>query len=234
MNAHNTRFTKITWSSDVLAPLGLPSIDYPVPFDAFPALMESGGDVPFEYLLVWMMQYAAADEDWQKYDDALLALMAKVAPPDDRETLSAEGEDFWLEVGPVDLEGDIVTVQRQDRLIAAMTGRPDGRLRICLLSPPEAKTANYLLGLSRKPGPNGLFNMRETNWQLAVESTGGFGSMYAADAGVTYLSRWEFGLGISMTGEKIDPWFGQRQLSRIPSALVVGAIGTCYALSDPD
>jgi hypothetical protein len=192
--------------------------------------MQSGGDIPFEYLLVWMMQYVDESNDWQNYDEALLALMAKTAVPDDREILSAEGDDWWLEVGPVDLEGDIVTIQRGERLIAAISPRSNGTLRASAFYPPDAKAARYLIGVSRKPGPDSMVNMRENNWEYALDSSAGMGSVYADYRGESYLSRWKFGLGVWATGEKIGVWYDQREVEPIPARLLVGALGTYYSV----
>lgn len=64
--------------------------------------------------------------------------MAKYAPPEDRETIVAYGEDWWMEVGPVDQTSDIITVQQQNQVIAALGCREDGALRGSLLLPTDS------------------------------------------------------------------------------------------------
>ena len=66
------------------------------------------------------MRSRDGDADWQHLEPAMDRLAHLVAPNDQRPVLSATGDNWWLEVGPVDLAGPIVTVQRGDKLIAAM------------------------------------------------------------------------------------------------------------------
>jgi high affinity sulfate transporter 1 len=75
------------------------------------------------------------------------------APADEREVVIASGDDWWLEIGPVDLGRQIVTVQRGERLIAAITARQDGRLRVAVYRPLDGKSARYLVGLGQIPHP---------------------------------------------------------------------------------
>ena len=64
----------------------------------------------------------------------------------------------------MDLSGKLVAVQRGDVLIAAITARDDGRLRVVVFRPLDAKSAEYLIGLGQVPHPElGVF-MRENNW----------------------------------------------------------------------
>ena len=55
------------------------------------------------------------------------------------------GDTFWLEVGPVDLCMDIVTVQRQRQLIAAIQPREDGRLRVATYCTLDARAILLLI-----------------------------------------------------------------------------------------
>ena len=51
----------------------------------------------------------------------------------------------------MDLGGKLVTIQRGDALIAAITARDDGRLRVAVFRPLDAKSAEYLIGLGQVP-----------------------------------------------------------------------------------
>ena len=225
--SEETIYTKFSWAPEVLAERGLPATDYPVPQDALKTILQSGGKIPDGHLLVWLMEYIAEHpEERSDYEGALFALMAKSAPLDDREAIEAESEDWWIEIGPVDLGADIITIQQNADLIAAICRRPDGTLRTALFRPPNAKVVEYLLSLAAKPGPNGLVNLRENNWELDLDASAGMGNVYADQAGQAYLSRWEYGLGVSALGEPVAPWYDQRSITPIPAALVVGTVGT--------
>ena len=43
------------------------------------------------------------------------------------ESLTLEGNNWWLEIGPVDMNGALVTIQKNDHLVAAIARRSDGR-----------------------------------------------------------------------------------------------------------
>ena len=62
-----------------------------------------------------------------------------VAPDDARDVISATGDHWWIEVRHVDLGGKLVTIQRGDALIAAITARDDGRLRVAVFRPLDAR-----------------------------------------------------------------------------------------------
>ena len=68
--------------------------------------------------------------DWKRYEPAMSRLAELLAPDDGRDVISAAGDHWWVEVGPVDLGDKLVTVQRGDDLIAAIAPRDDGRLRV--------------------------------------------------------------------------------------------------------
>jgi len=138
-------------------------------------------------------------------------------------------------VGPVDLNGKLVTVQRGDDLVAAIVPREDGRLRVATYLPLDAKSAEYLIGLGQNPHPDGGVCMRENNWEYALDCSAGMGNLYAAEAGEAYLSFWEKGIGINWDDSE-NPVYRpcKDQLPRRP-ALVATELGSHYALSaDPE
>ena len=154
-----------------------------------------------------------------------------LAPDDSREVISSAGDHWWLEVGPVNLEAKLVTIQRGDALIAAITARDDGRLRVAVFRPLDAKSAEYLIGLGQVPHPEHGVCMRENNWEYALDCSAGIGNYYAADRGEAYLSYWEEGLGISSDGSDIPEWRRQRDLVSRPAARVVAELGICNTFS---
>jgi hypothetical protein len=71
-------------------------------------------------------------------------LVELILPAKSPETVTAAGDNWWLEIGTVDLRGRIVTIQRADCLIAAIAPRPDGRLRVATYRPLDGKSSGYL------------------------------------------------------------------------------------------
>ena len=116
-----------------------------------------------ELISVSVKPAAGHTADWEALELALDRLAELIAPDDHRTVVSAAGDSWWLEIGPVDLDGPIVTIQRGDQLIAAIGSREDGRLRVAAYRPLDAKAADYLISLSLLPKPDGGVCMRENN-----------------------------------------------------------------------
>ena len=72
--------------------------------------------------------------------------------------------------------------------------------------------------------------MRENNWELALDSSAGMGQMYSSSDGITYLSRWEFGMGISADGSVVTDWIGQKECKFLPANEVVNQIAIYEAM----
>lgn len=157
-----------------------------------------------------------------------------MTPNDASDERSATGDHWWLEVGSVDLSSKLVTIQRNDSLVAAITPRDDGRLRVAVFRPLDAKSAEYLIGLGQVPHPEHGVCMRKNNWEYALDCSASNGNHYAADRGEHYLSYWEKGLGISWDGSEVPGWRKQLNLVARPSARVATELGVYFALSRED
>jgi len=144
-----------------------------------------------------------------------------LAPTGDHKVLEVGTDAWWLELGPVDLDGDIVTVQRRDDLVAAMARRHDGRLRAAVYRPLDARSADYLTGLAIRPHADGTCAMRDNNWEYALDAAAaGMRQLYAYDEGVAYLSYWSKGIGIYHDGTVSEVCRQQRALRpRRPAAV---------------
>ena len=214
---------------------GLPDIPYPVRKDAFEAAIGNGGEPPFaEMLFGLQLQSAEGTADWEGLEPALDRLAELIAPDDHRNLVTAAGESWWLEIGPVDLDGPIVTIQRGDQLIAAICSRDDGRLRVATYRSLDAKSADVLTNLGLLPQPEWGVCMRENNWEYARDCSAGAGNFYASERVEAYLSWWGYGLGIDREGAVQPEWRDMRNLNlRTPSKVAV-EIGVRYALKDED
>jgi hypothetical protein len=218
--------------ADILARYGLPDIAYPVAAEDLHAAISEDGELPLELLLFRLQQQSrAGDAPWQLLEPAMDRLAELLEPDDPRDMLSAAGDTWWLEVGPVDLSEKLVTVQRGDDLIAAIRPREDGRLRVAVYRPLDAKSAHYLIGLGLRPHPVHGVNMRENNWEYALDCAAGMGNVYAAERGEAYLSNWLYGLGTSSDGQSIGEWYAQRALKERPAGRAIAEIGVYWTLS---
>jgi len=206
--------------------LGLPAIPYPVALPAFQAAVANDGELPLADMLRGLQRRAAdATVPWQRLEPAMARLAELLAPDDPAGILTAEGPDWWLEVGPVDLGGDIVTLQRGDALLAAIAPRDDGRLRVAAYRPLDARAIEALLALAhggrQLPGqkrPHG-------HWERARDAAAS--SRPRANAGsLSHLVRWPSGLGIGHGGQDVPEWRALAVLEARRPACVVAEINT--------
>ena len=148
-----TEFADLHFRSAFLERHALPDIGYPVPLARFLDLIGSSDALDLAELLYWLQQQSSeAARDFRQYEPAMARLAQLLAPEDDQsDTASVQGDDWWLELGPVDLDAEIVTIQRDDELVAAIAPREDGRLRVAVFRPLDASSATSLINLSTTP-----------------------------------------------------------------------------------
>ena len=220
------KLTELHLKPALLKRYGLPDIAYPMSAaDMQPALQEDG-ELPLADMLYGLQQHSSDGEaQWQQIEPAMDRLAELLAPDDPSQIISAAGDHWWLEIGSVDLESKLVTIQRAGALVAAISAREDGRLRVTVFRPLDAKSAEYLIGLGQVPHPEHGVCMRENNWEYALDSSAGNGNYYAAEQGEAYLSYWEKGLGISWDGSELPDWRKQLGLVARPATRVVTELG---------
>lgn len=223
---------------DILERYGLPDIPYPIPVDDLESVLLNDQELPLAMILHGLQQRSRDGEvQWQQIEAAMDRLAALLASDDAREVISAAGDTWWLEIGPVDLGTKLVTIQRGNALVAAITPREDGRLRVAVFRPLDGKSAEYLIGLGQVPHPDHGVCMRENNWEYALDSSAGSGNQYADDRGEPYLSYWEKGLGLNWDGTDVPEWRKQKDLVARSAAHVVTELGIYFTLSgeeDPE
>lgn len=228
-------FVELHFKQEALEQYRLPDIPYPVPASELESALLDNGQLPFPVMLYGLQQQSRDGESqWQQIETTMDRLAELLAPEDARENISVAGDDWWLEFGSVDLGARLVTIQRGEMLIAAITARQDGRLRVIVFRPLDGKSAEYLIGLGQVPHPEHGVCMRENNWEYALDCSAGNGNFYAADRGEAYLSYWEKGLGICGDGTELPEWRKQRDLIARPAARVVTELGVYFTLSGED
>lgn len=211
----------------------LPDILYPMSLESFDAALGGEAELDFGQMLYQLQKRSRqGDVHWQQLEPAMGRLAQLVAPDDPRPVLSATGENWWLEVGPVDLNGPIVTVQRGNVLIAAMTATEEGRLRVASYRPLDGKSANYLLNLGLKPYLEYGVCMRANNWEYALDCSAGSGNFYAAERGEAYLSYWQSGIGNIPDSSQDPHWLAMKTLTSRAASVTVAELGIQHSLSD--
>lgn len=211
---------------------GLPDIGYPLPIDRLVAALANDGAIDFAELLFWLQQHSGvAGREFRQYEPAMARLAELIAPEDDaRDLVTVMGDEWWLELGPVDLDAEIVTIQRDDELVVAIAPREDGRLRTAVFRPLDATSASKLIALSQNPHPEGGVCMRDNNWEYAKDAAAGMGQAYAAEEGAAYLSYWQYGIGILHDRTPSAVFRPHRMLTPRRPAVVAIELGIHYQL----
>lgn len=216
----------------ILSLYNLPDILYPISFTCLDNALGEGGDWSlFSMLFQLQIRAREGDVDWQHLEPAMVRLAQILAPDDLRPILSGSGATWWVEIGSVDLDGPIVTIQRNDKLVAALCATDGGRLRVAAYRALDAKSATYITGLAARPHPEHGVCMRENNWEYALDCSAGNGNLYAYMRGEAYLSYWENGIGSVSDGTKDMRWLAMRKLRSRPPAEVLAELETWDHLS---
>ena len=163
-------FVEIDWNKKTLEEHNLPNVGYPIPTEALAEVMKADGNVDFEYMLYWCQEFCTLNPDkWPAIEPAMQRL-AELIAPDDQSTLAPVASETWaLHVGEVNLDTEIVTIQRGDFLLAAMMPLEDGTLVLSVYRPLDAKAIKSVLSLSHRPHPEHGVQRRENNWEYALD-----------------------------------------------------------------
>jgi hypothetical protein len=226
---------EVRLNREALVRYNLPDILYPVPLSLISAAVGDGGELPFAEMLYALQQRSAesGQADWEALEPALDRLASLLAPDDDRLIVTAAGTSWWVEIGPVDLNEAIITIQRRETLIAAFNKCDDGRLRLTTYRPLDAKSARSVIGLAARPHAlDGTVCMRENNWEYALDYSAGIGQYYAHERGEAHMSYWEYGLGIQHDRTLNPDWHALRDCPPRRAAVAAIELGVAYAFSD--
>lgn len=203
---------------DALQNLGLPDREFYIPKEALFASVSDQGILPPELLLHGLqLKLGNNDIDPKELHSAIFALFEVLHELELENETGSEGNNWSLVYGEIDLARDeIVTIQRQDRLLAAFR-QQGANLIMCGYEPLDDRALSIIKGVCMDYDGMAKEKIAENKLKYAAHRADSFGQMYSADAGASYLSYWQHGLGKSSTGEKIDTWIAQTGLKPISS-----------------
>jgi len=227
-------FIEIRLKGSFLDQVGLPDIDYPVPIHNLESSLFGTGNISYASLLYWLqVKSNQVEQDWKQYSPAMDRLAELIVPPDDQQVVVARSDAWWVELGSVDMRGKLVTIQKGEDLIAAISKREDGRLRMATFWPLDSCAVEHVFGLARHPHPEHGVNMRENNWEYALDASASMGNVYASERGDSYLSYWEYGIGIQHDKSEVQT-FSKYALEtpRKPSVAAI-ELGVYYEFAEP-
>lgn len=218
---------------DALDLYGLPDIPYPLPTETLQKIIEQDGTIPFADMLHGLQQRSSnCNADWQKLEPSLDRLAELLTRYDDRQVISAAGRDWWIEIGRVEFNQPLVTIQRQDQFVAVLCKRDDGRLRLTTFRPLDGKSASSIISLGfHSSHADGTICMRPNNWEYALDCSAGIGNWYAFERGEAFLSYLNPSAEQIQNGTFDDRWQAISSLPQRPSSKIAIELGVAHAFS---
>jgi len=219
-------FAEICLPKSMLTSLGLPDIPYEVP----KLYLDHVGidlDAPPLAAMLFALQKRAEDgkTDWLKLAPAMDALVMALLNCGWSQMVTMGHGDFTIMLDEIDLDENVIAIQRQGRIIAILAQAEHGRVKAQLFHPPCARTIEMLIGFSRNADANGTLPYHGSPWNSVEDAAAGNGQIYAAMDGRTYLAPWSFGVGLGWDQQPIDEWVRARSvLKPWPDDPATGAI----------
>ena len=212
-------FAKLSWESSALDRLGMPHADYPIPITCFQKVLTGGRSVSAANLIAWIMDYLdEATEDRADYEALLLGIAESHAQPDapSRVWLESRSEYRWsLWLGPVDITGEIVTIEHGEHLLAAMQRADPDRICACAYGAAGAYVSRHLRGYA---GELEMGTFPINSFEEAKGRTGRTANMYALLEGRTHSVYWPHGLGWNVDGTFDERYRDRPQPNSIPAS----------------
>lgn len=224
------QFHFIKLKQKVLEEKGLPDIEYPVQTAFIEDALSSDGNFDSKQLLLGLINYSASiKNEWNELETAILRLSQIVIPGSDDTSGNIHTPDFYIKIQPNELNLEIITILRQDKLLAAIRPTDNNKISITTFHALDGNTIQILIELARHPDPIYGVGMRENNWEYALDMAAPkASSMYASERGESYLSYWKYGLGILPDGTIDSDFEKYYSMKPIRPNIVAAQIGTYY------
>lgn len=187
---------------EVLGRLGLPPVPFPLPEKL---RHEAAGEEPPPAQLLYWLQCCSADPgaDWLGLEYAMQRLLQRVASERDIPSIEPLGpavsaitcDQWWFQLSTVDPGQELVTLERDGYMLAALAPNEEHRLAIATYRPLDAASLALLTRLAAHPHPRYGVAMRVNNWELAVDTAAEPDNFMATEQGGPYLAHWPMGLG---------------------------------------
>jgi len=223
-------YIQIALKKAFLSKYSLPNINYPIPTASIKQVLDSYEDVCLQDILYWLQVYSASlKKDWESLEPALLRLSEIVATGDDESEGNIYTSEFYLNIRQIDIRSEVITINRGEKILVAIQPYLNFTLSISVFHPIDAKAISYLIDLGRIPHPDYGVDMRENNWEYALDMAAPkASSMYAKERGESHLSYWKNGLTLSkkdMIKMDLNQYLTMEQMK--PN-IVSAQIGTFY------
>ena len=229
-------FTEIRLPQTTLAAFALPDILYEVPKVYFDHVGVDLDHPPLAAMLFALQKRAAHEKaDWLKLAPAMDALVHALLNYGSPGMTIIDRPDFTVMLDQIDLDGDVIAIQRRDRIVAVLAQAPGGRVKAQLFHPPCAGTIEMLISLSYNADADGNLPYYGSHWDSAQGTAASTSQFYASMAGRTYLAPWDFGVGLGWDKQPIEEWVHARSLLKpwpVDQALGAIAINAFASITD--
>ncbi len=223
-------YAVIHWDAKRIEALGLGNQGFPVPLALFQGQLAVGSELQTQQeittfdLLSWMQDFIRYDHaEWRDFDGPILQLAARLASTlMNEESLEFDSSSCQMLLESVDLNNELITIQRQGQVLAACSPTVDGRIRLMALNALDTRSLEIVVSAAIHPEPNGSVCMRKNNWEYLKDLSAGMGQSYASQRGESYLSYWRQGLGWFDAGNRLNRF--SEQCKKAPVAPAVTGV----------
>jgi len=222
-------FAMIGWNKARCESAGMVPGEYPVPIAALSDLLSAGGSVGFAQLLAWLQEYVTDCDNWREYRDRMHSLVRLLAPDDRLDRVTAQGEDWSLICGPVDLADAVVTLVRDGELLAAARAEGEHQLVVASYAPLDSYICSTLIR-SAMPEPMVSVDEPRMPWRTLAHQVHRTSTVYRSVGGRSYIQLWEYGVGVGADRRDDPDWIRLRGTPPMQPAETLVQLGVCYSL----
>lgn len=212
-----TELATFTFKKEALDKLSLPSQDYFLPTETLKAGLIDIDRIPKELLLHGLqLKMAEKRGNYKEHHESVLSLCNLFNDAGVEDETFVEGDNWTVLYGNIDLVSDeIVTIQRNDELLAALKQEGE-HLVISVYQPLDDFALTKIRAICEDIDKMTGEAIGRNKLRYAAHRASSFAQSYASDAGQSYLSYWQYGLGVSHNGDIIEPWRRQTSLNPLP------------------
>jgi len=188
-------FVDFHFRPEVLGQFSLPSIGYPVPAECVSQLARGEHAIPFD-LMLYCLQQKSADcgPQWLELEAPMRRLIHLLVPDEEFLPPVAEAATWRLQLGTVFLDQQVVTLERDACLLAALRPDDEGGLVLASYRPLDADSLLLLIQLAARPHARHGVCMCPNNWEYALDCTVSKDNFYASEHSRPYLSFFKYGV----------------------------------------
>ena len=190
-----TEHLAFQFEQDTHSEWGPPVFGQPIPVDLISKVTHGSYATPLEKTL-FHLQLASArpGADLPRLELAIHRALEQFSSRSSQPSVEAGADTWRLEIGPVPLDQELITINRGGYLLCVLRPDEEGRLIATSFRPLDAHTLRLVTRLSTRPHPRHGVAMRPDNWQYALDSAVTADNYYASNHDLPYLTHFDSGI----------------------------------------